>query len=239
MSAPIQSLTIDLDGTLLHTLPDLTAAANGMLRELGLPAHTEATIATFIGRGVTDLVIRCLPAGQSADTAFLANALSVFRQHYARENGRRAVLYPGVMEGLHAWKNAGIPMALVTNKAAAFTKPLLAATGLAAFFDLVLSGDSLPEKKPHPQPLLHACQHFGVKPESNLHIGDSRHDSQAARAAGCQVWLVPYGYNPEHSSNNNPANPAQPTDCDAIVATLAEAAQRVLALCPSANPLNG
>jgi phosphoglycolate phosphatase len=220
MATPIQSLTIDLDGTLLNTLPDLAVAANDMLRELGLPEHTEATIATFIGRGVTDLVTRCLPAKQSADVTFLAHALLVFRRHYMAENGRRTVLYPGVLEGLNAWKNAGMPMALVTNKAAAFTEPLLAATGLRDFFDLVLSGDSLPEKKPHPLPLLHACQHFGVKPENNLHLGDSRHDVQAARAAGCRVWLVPYGY--------NPGNPAQSLDCDAIVATLAEAAQLML-----------
>jgi phosphoglycolate phosphatase len=217
---PVKSLTIDLDGTLLNTLPDLTAAANNMLRELGLPEHTEATVATLIGRGVTDLGTRCLPAEQSADATFLAHALPIFRRHYMAENGRRTTLYPGVMEGLNAWINAAIPMALVTNKAAAFTGPLLAATGLAAFFDLVLSGDSLPEKKPHPLPLLHACQHFGVKPENNLHLGDSRHDAQAARAAGCPVWLVPYGY--------NPANPAQPVDCDAIVATLADAARRML-----------
>jgi phosphoglycolate phosphatase-like HAD superfamily hydrolase len=135
MPAPhLRTLTIDLDGTLLNTLPDLAAAANGMLRELRLPLHTEATVATFIGRGVTDLVTRCLPAEQSADATFLANALPIFRRHYTAENGRRTMLYPGVMEGLNAWKNAGIPMAVVTNKAAAFTEPLLAATGLSAFF---------------------------------------------------------------------------------------------------------
>ncbi len=221
MPAPhLRTLTIDLDGTLLNTLPDLAAAANGMLRELRLPLHSEATVATFIGRGVTDLVTRCLPAEQSADATFLANALPIFRRHYMAENGRRTVLYPGVMEGLNAWKNAGIPMAVVTNKAAAFTEPLLAATGLSAFFSLVLSGDSLPEKKPHPLPLLYACQHFGVAPEDNLHIGDSKHDAEAARAAGCHVWLVPYGY--------NSATPVQAVDCDAIVATLAEAAQRMI-----------
>lgn len=229
---PIKSLTIDLDGTLLNTLPDLTAAANNMLRELGLPLHTEATVATFIGRGVTDLVTRCLPAEQSADATFLANALTIFRRHYMAENGHRTVLYPGVIEGLNAWKNAGIPMALVTNKAAAFTEPLLAATGLADFFDLVLSGDSLPEKKPHPLPLLHACQHFGVAPKDNLHIGDSKHDAEAARAAGCRVWLVPYGYG--YNPGYNPANPAQQVDCDAIVATLADAAQRMLSTCSAA-----
>ena len=220
MVAKTHTLTLDLDGTLINTLPDLTAAANGMLCDLGLPAFSEATIATFIGRGITDLVTRCLPADKSADAQFLSAALHRFRQHYAHENGRRAELYPGVIEGLTAWKNAGIPMAVVTNKAAAFTTPLLDTTGLASFFDLVLSGDSLPEKKPHPLPLLHACQHFGVAPKDNLHIGDSQHDAEAARAAGCPVWLVPYGY--------NPAQPVQSIDCDAIVATLAEAALRMI-----------
>lgn len=218
--AHLRTLTIDLDGTLLNTLPDLSAAANGMLRELGLPEHSEATIATFIGRGIADLVMRCLPAEKSADDIFLADSLRIFRHHYACENGRRTVIYPGVLEGLHAWQTAGVPMAVITNKAAAFTEPLLIATGLSAFFDFVLSGDSLPEKKPHPLPLLHACQKFGVAPNENLHIGDSRHDAIAARAAGCPVWLVNYGY--------SSAAPVQAIDCDAIVATLAEAAQRSL-----------
>ena len=220
MPAPIHTLTLDLDGTLLNTLPDLAVAANGMLRELRLPEYSETTIASFVGQGVTDLVVRCLPTEKSADAIFLAEALHIFRQHYARENGRRTVIYPGVLQGLNAWKNAGIPMAVVTNKAAAFTAPLIAATGLSAFFDLVISGDSLPEKKPHPLPLLHACQHFGVAPKDNLHIGDSKHDAEAARAAGCPVWLVNYGYSSEA--------PVQSIDCDAIVATLAEAALRMI-----------
>lgn len=220
MPAPhLRSLTLDLDGTLLDTLPDLAAAANGMLRELGLPEHSETAIAAFVGRGVTDLVVRCLPAKKSADAIFLATALRIFRRHYAHENGRRTAIYPGVLEGLNTWKKAGIPMAVVTNKAAAFTGPLIAATGLSAFFGLILSGDSLPEKKPHPLPLLHACRHFGVTPSGNLHIGDSKHDAAAARAAGCPVWLVNYGYSSEA--------PVQSIDCDAIVATLAEAALRM------------
>lgn len=215
-----RTLTLDLDGTLLNTLPDLAASANGMLRELGLPEHSESAITAFIGQGVTDLVMRCLPAEKSADAIFLAESLHIFRHYYARENGRRTMIYPGVLEGLHAWKTAGVPMAVITNKTAAFTEPLLIATGLAAFFDLILSGDSLPEKKPHPLPLLHACQKFGVAPFDNLHIGDSLHDAAAARAAGCPIWLVNYGYSSEA--------PVQSIDCDAIVATLAEAAQRVL-----------
>lgn len=232
MLSAIRTITLDLDGTLLNTLPDLAASANGMLAELGLPCHTEADIARFIGRGVTDLVTRCLPVDQAAKHDRLAHALTVFRQHYASENGRRAKLYPGAMEGLTAWKTAGIPMAVVTNKAAAFTQPLLAATGLAGFFKLVLSGDSLPERKPHPLPLLHACQFFGVEPINNLHIGDSKHDADAARAAGCQIWLVPYGYNrghlPEYAGEHTSTQCSQQLDCDAIVSTLAVAAQRML-----------
>lgn len=213
----IRSITLDLDGTLLDTLPDLAAAANGMLRELGRPEYAEEVIASFVGHGIAQLVACCLPEFE-ADA--LAQAQAVFRRHYARENGRRTALYPGVMEGLHAFQAAGLPLAVITNKAAAFTGPLLAATGLAPFFRFAISGDSLDEKKPHPLPLLHACQRFGVAPADNLHIGDSRHDAAAARAAGCPVWLVPYGY--------NAGAPVQDVDCDAIVASLAEAARRVI-----------
>ncbi|TBR14221.1 MAG: phosphoglycolate phosphatase [Rugosibacter sp.] len=213
----IRTLTLDLDGTLLNTLPDLAAAANDMLRELGLPEYPDATIASFVGHGIAHLVARCLP---EANLTEHAEALRIFRHHYTHENGRRTVLYPGVLEGLHAWQATGVPMAVITNKAAAFSEPLLVATGLSSFFDFVLSGDSLPEKKPHPLPLLHACQQFGVAPGENLHIGDSRHDAAAARSAGCPVWLVSYGYSTDA--------PVQSVDCDAIVATLAEAAQRMI-----------
>jgi phosphoglycolate phosphatase len=213
---PIRSLTIDLDGTLLDTIPDLAAAANGMMRELGRPEHDIDTVAAFVGRGIPNLVARCVPdlAGES-----LARAQDIFRRHYALENGRRAKPYPGVLEGLQAFRDAGLPMAVITNKAAAFTDPLLLATGLATWFEFAVSGDSLPEKKPHPMPLLHACRRMGSAADENLHIGDSRHDAAAARAAGCPVFLVPYGY--------NEGEDVQGIDCDAIVTSLAEAARRI------------
>ena len=148
----------------------------------------------------------------------MAQAQVVFRRHYAIENGRRSKLYPGVLEGLQAFRAAGLPMAVITNKAAAFTEPLLVATQLASWFEFAVSGDSLPEKKPHPMQLLHACQRMGTAPAENLHIGDSRHDAAAGRAAGCPVFLVPYGY--------NEGEDVQGIDCDAIVASLAEAARR-------------
>ena len=213
---PIRSITIDLDGTLLDTVPDLAAAANAMLRELGRPEYPIATIAAFIGRGIPKLVARCLP---DLDEAAVHEAQAVFRRHYAIENGRCSQLFPGVLEGLQAFRDAGLPMAVITNKATAFTEPLLAATRLAAWFEFAVSGDSLAEKKPHPLPLLHACARMGSAPAENLHIGDSRHDAAAARAAGCPVFLVPYGY--------NEGEDVQGIDCDAIVASLAEAARRV------------
>lgn len=212
----IRSVTIDLDGTLLDTIPDLAAGANGMLRELGRRELPVAVVATYVGRGIANLVARCLP---DLDADAQAAALEIFRRHYAQENGRCSRLYPGVLEGLAAFRAAGLPLAVITNKAAAFTAPLLEATQLAAWFEFAISGDSLPEKKPHPLPLLHACQRLGTAPAHNLHIGDSKHDAAAARAAGCPVFCVPYGY--------NEGEDVHALDCDAIVASLAEAAHRI------------
>ncbi len=212
----IRSLTIDLDGTLLDTVPDLAAAANAMLREMGRPEYPIETIAAFIGRGIPKLVARCLP---DLDDAEVEQAQVIFRRYYAIENGCRSTLFPGVLEGLQAFRAAGLPMAVITNKAAAFTEPLLVATQLAPWFEFAVSGDSLPHKKPHPAQLLHACERMGTSPAENLHIGDSHHDAVAARAAGCPVFIVPYGY--------NEGEDVQGIDCDAIVTSLAEAARRI------------
>ena len=212
----IHSVTIDLDGTLLDTVPDLAAAANGMMRELGRPEYPIATVAAFVGRGIPKLVERCLP---DLDADAVAKAQDIFRRHYAIENGRRSALFPGVLEGLQAMRLAGLRLAVITNKAAAFTEPLLVATQLSPWFEFAVSGDSLPHKKPHPAQLLHACGRMGTAPAENLHIGDSHHDAVAARAAGCPVFIVPYGY--------NEGKDVQGIDCDAIVASLEEAARRI------------
>jgi phosphoglycolate phosphatase len=218
-----RSVTLDLDGTLLDTIPDLAAAANGMMRDLGRPEYPQAVLATFVGRGIDALVERCLPDVSGAP---LTAAKQLFRQHYARENGLRARPFPGVIEGLDSLHAAGLPLAVITNKAAAFTAPLLVTTGLAPYFLFVLSGDSLSEKKPHPLPLLEACRRFGVAPGENLHIGDSGHDAAAARAAGCPVWLVPYGYN----AGGSLQQAVQDGACDAIVTSLDEAARMLLGI---------
>src|SRR6185436_7222267 len=121
--------------------------------------------------------------------------MPIYERCYAAVNGRSATLYPGVMEGLGALRAAQFPLACVTNKSGAFTIPLLAHLGLAQYFSQVVAGDTLPQKKPDPAPLLHACRHFGVAPPEMLVIGDSMNDAQAARAAGCPVFCVTYGYN--------------------------------------------
>ena len=190
----VHSVSLDLDGTLLDTVPDLVIAANGMLAELSLPLRSDDELRSFVGGGIPRFVLWCLPEAQRSE-ALHAEAIEVFKRHYVQSNGRYAKCYPGVIEGLEAMRQRGLRLACITNKAAAFSEPLLEMTGLAAYFELTLSGDSLPEKKPHPLPLLEACRRLGSLPAQHMHIGDSRHDAAAALAAGCISVTLPYGYN--------------------------------------------
>ena len=217
----IHSVTLDLDGTLLDTVPDLADAANAMLAELGRSPRNENEIRNFVGRGIPNLVRRCLNGDGEPDAVLLKHADQVFRRHYAVTNGRKTRLYPGVLDGLEGFRALGLKMAVITNKAAAFTEPLLIATGLVRYIEFSVSGDSLPERKPHPLPLLHACARLGTAPQHNLHIGDSRHDAASARAASCPVFLVPYGY--------NEGEDVRKLDCDAIVSSLKQATALVTA----------
>lgn len=219
---PIKGVVIDLDGTLLDTAPDLADAAMAMAADLGLPAIDLAEVKTYIGNGVSRLVKRVLTRDMFADPApeLFAQALPIYEKHYAEWVSRKSRPFPGVVEGLQAFRAMGVHVACITNKAERFTVPLLRDTGLIDFFELILSGDTLPEKKPSPLPLLHACQVFGVEPDELLLIGDSLNDTQAARAAGCPVFCVPYGY--------NRGRPVSELDLDAVVPSLAEAASKVV-----------
>ena len=195
---PYRAILIDLDGTLLDSIPDLAAAANGMLTELGAPTLPLESIATFVGKGTEQLVRRCLQDERvrlPADDASVGRALTVFNHHYHEVNGREARLYPGVLEGLEAFRAQGARLAVVTNKPTEFTLPLLEHSGLAPWFDAVVCGDTCEHKKPDPQPLLHACELLSCQPAQALVIGDSINDAKAARAAGMTVLAVPYGYN--------------------------------------------
>ena len=220
---PLRAVIFDLDGTLVDSAPDLAFAANRMLAALGMPQREPALLATFIGKGIPRLVERALAGSLEgvADKALMARALPLYEGYYGEESGRRTTVYPGVAEGLELLAREGLPLACVTNKAERFTHALLADTGLARFFAVVVGGDTLPKKKPDPLPFRHVCDRLGVAASEALVVGDSRNDVAGARAAGCPVICVPYGY--------NEGEPVESLDSDAIVATLVEAARIVIA----------
>lgn len=213
------AVLLDLDGTLLDTVTDIADAGNAMLAELQLPTVTEATVRSYVGKGSENLVMRLL-AHHSIDAAPgstpLRQALDLFYQHYRRLNGARTQIYPEAKEGLQMFRDAGLKMAVVTNKPEEFTHTLLTRTGLREFFDIVVCGDTCERKKPHPMPFIHACEQLDVAPADALVIGDSINDAQAARAAGIPVLIVPYGYNEGLDVHS--------LDVDDIVSTIAQAA---------------
>ncbi len=218
---PVKAVMVDLDGTMLDTADDLAAAANAMLRELGLQERSTEQVKSYIGKGLVRLVKRCLtgdPDGEP-EAELLGRAMPVYERNYAAVLQHRTRPYPGVTDGLEAMRGAGFRMACITNKGEKFTLPLLEATGLRRYFELVLCGDTLPKRKPDPLPLLHACGQFGIAPREMVLIGDSLNDVQAARAAGCPVLCVPYGY--------NEGGDVRELDCDAIVATILEAVRLI------------
>lgn len=206
----VSAIVIDLDGTLLHTAPELAEAANRMLRDMGRPAVSQDLLMSYIGNGISWLVKRALTGDMHAepDAALYDQALPIFEKHYT-ELLLHSKPFAGVIQGLDAMQAAGFRLGCITNKVARYTEPLLKGIGLAHYFDIVLSGDTLPEKKPHPLPLLHSAQFFGVAIDKLLLIGDSLNDAVAARAAGCPVFCVPYGY--------NHGEPVDGLDLDAVI----------------------
>jgi phosphoglycolate phosphatase len=215
----VKVIMIDLDGTLLNTADDLALSANLMLRDLEMPEQSTETIRSYIGKGIQKLVKRTLTGDLDGepDAALFAKALPIYEKHYAENLSLNTRPYPGVVEGVKVLQQAGFRLACITNKAEAFTIPLLKATGLYDQFEIVLSGDSLPRKKPDPMPLTHICKHFDAQPHEALLIGDSLNDAIAARAAGCHVFCVTYGYNEGRN--------VYELDCDAIVESLVDAAK--------------
>lgn len=196
MKSVIKAVALDLDGTLLDTAPDLAIAASAMLVDCGYPPVSEVTVRGYIGRGADKLVKGLLtgdPEGEP-DAVLFEAAKERFFAHYDACLDVKTRYFPLVLEGIAALKQAELRLACVTNKPARFTMPLLKAKNLLQAFDLVLSGDSLKEKKPHPMPLQHTCAFFGIAPTELLMLGDSASDVAAARAAGCPVFVVPYGY---------------------------------------------
>jgi phosphoglycolate phosphatase len=209
-------ILIDVDGTLVDSVPDLGYCVDEMMRRLGRPPHGEAAVRNWVGNGVERLVRRALIGALDGepDEADFSRAYPIFLDLYAENTSKRSVLYPGVREGLDWLKAAGYPLGCVTNKAAQFTEPLLKDLGVYDRFDIVISGDSLPKKKPDPLPLLHAADYFGVAPTDSLMVGDSVSDVSAARAAGFSIVCMSYGYN--HGEDIHLANP------DAVIDSMVE-----------------
>ena len=217
-ATPIRAAIIDLDGTMLDTVPDFHVAINRMRAELDLAPIGQEQIALMVGKGSENLIRAVLaidfdPIG--VDSRFEA-AMAAYQRHYLAINGQHSALYPDVIAGLKAMRAQGLRLACVTNKPIGFATPLLAQKGLAEYFEVVYGGDSLARKKPDPMPLLQVCADFGLAPSQVVAIGDSSNDAEAARAAGCPVLTVPYGYNHGRSIHE--------TDSDGIVNTLLEAA---------------
>ncbi|MDN5871341.1 MAG: phosphoglycolate phosphatase [Nitrococcus sp.] len=191
----INVVLFDLDGTLVDTAPDLAAAADHMLEALGLPPAGEARVRTWIGHGVNQLVKRALAANGASEPELLEPGLKLYLDYYADHLADRTVPYPGVVEGLAALVDRGLHLGVATNKPARFTEPLLEILGLRAAFDAVVSGDTVTEKKPAPEPLLHAIRLCQGSTRQAVMVGDSMTDVEAARRAGLGVIGVPYGYN--------------------------------------------
>ena len=222
-AAAIKAAIIDLDGTMLDTVPDFELALNGMRAGFGLAPITQDVITPMVGKGSEKLIrdVLALDFEQERIDAVFDEAMAAYQRHYLAINGERSVLYAGVIGGLEAMKNMGLRLACVTNKPIAFATPLLAQKGLAPYFELVYGGDSLPRKKPDPMPLLQVCADFDLAPPQVVAIGDSSNDAEAARAARCFVLTVPYGY--------NHGRPVQDIDSDGIVNSLLDAAELVRA----------
>jgi len=207
---------IDVDGTLVDSVPDLAWCVDEMMRQLEMPERGESSVRHWVGNGVPRLVERTLTNDLDGmpDKALYDKAYPIFLDLYADNTSKRSMLYDGVKEGLEYLQSAGYRLGCVTNKASQFTEPLLKTLGLYDLFEIVISGDTLPKKKPDPLPLLHAAEKLGVTPAESLMLGDSMSDVKAARAAGFRIVCMTYGYN--HGEDIRDSNP------DAVIDSMAE-----------------
>lgn len=192
----LRGVVFDLDGTLIDTVPDLARATNAVLAHRGVPPLTEQQVAALVGGGIEALVVRALTLaiGAPPRTVELASALARFREFYRDHLFERSRVYAEVVPALEALRNRGLALCCVTNKAAVFAEPLLEAAGIDRFLDGIFCPASSDERKPHPTLLLRACGRLHSEPARVLCVGDSWADVGAARAAGCPVAAVDYGY---------------------------------------------
>jgi len=190
-------IMIDVDGTLVDSVPDLAYCIDEMMQELGLQKWGEAKVRHWVGNGVPKLVERALTGelgGRPIKEVF-DKAYPIFLDLYRDNTAEKSYLYDGVREGLDYLKSQGYQLGCVTNKSEQFTHPLLKVLGIFNDFKIIISGDTLAKRKPDPMPLLYCADLFNLKPEECLMLGDSVSDVKAARAAGFAIICMSYGYN--------------------------------------------
>lgn len=207
---------IDVDGTLVDSVPDLAWCVDAMMRELGLPERGEVRVRHWVGNGVERLVKRSLinELDGEPEEALYNKALPIFQDLYSKNTSKRSCLYEGVSEALEFLKTTGVRIGCVTNKASQFTLPILRDLGIADYFEIVICGDMVERKKPDPMPLLQAAEQLQTAPESSLMLGDSMSDVKAARSAHFSIICMSYGYN--HGEDIRDYHP------DAVVDSMAE-----------------
>jgi phosphoglycolate phosphatase len=194
----IRAVLFDMDGTLVDTLPDIAAAVNATLADLGLQALDATHIATLIGNGPRVLSRRALDAQPTLTIVererLVEPLLAGYAQRYATQAGTLGRVFPGTIEGLRELAQRGLKLAVVTNALHHLAETVLTRFGIAPFLQLIVGGDRVTRHKPHPEPLWHACNFFNIDPQQALMVGDSVNDVAAACAAGCAVVCVPHGY---------------------------------------------
>jgi phosphoglycolate phosphatase len=188
-------ILLDLDGTLVESVGDLTTAINRTLAEFDRTAVAEDQVRNWVGEGVRLLVKYAMEATGGCDETHLSEAHERFMVHYGHCFTEKTHPFPEVVETLRHFREAGVHLGVVTNKPSSFTEPLLEATGLRDLMDVVVSGDTAPAKKPDPAPVFVGLDPMGIAPEQAVFVGDSRYDVEAGLNAGCQVVCVTYGYN--------------------------------------------
>jgi phosphoglycolate phosphatase len=219
----VDAVIVDLDGTMVDTMGDFNEAINRMLPELALPPIEPHHIEHMVGKGSEHLLRSVLKHVLALDGKAL-NAMNIeahypsawasYQRHYLAINGQFSAVYAGVEECLKGLRARGLRLACLTNKPTDFALPLLKAKGLDGYFEMVFGGDAFERKKPDPLPLIKTCEALGTAPARTLMVGDSSNDAQAARAAGCPVALVTYGYNHGH--------PVRTVDADGFVDSLTQ-----------------
>jgi phosphoglycolate phosphatase len=211
-----EMVLIDVDGTLVDSVPDLAYCVDEMLKQLDMPTRGEAAVRHWVGNGVERLVKRGLinRLDGEPDAALYDKALPIFRALYAENTSKRSCLYDGVAEALEFLKTTGVRIGCVTNKASEFTLPILQDLGIRDYFETVLCGDMVEHKKPDPQPLLQSAETLSVSPQESMMLGDSMSDVKAARAAGFSIVCMSYGYN--HGEDIRDYNP------DAVIDSMIE-----------------